>query len=221
MISKPQKGIAIALIVFTILVSIAFAQNYRTSANVGFMSNVEQFRIVNIRFIVGDNVKADQIQVTLQNAGYNSVTITNGYLNGTQASSISPQPAVIDECYSAFVTLAFKPHTFVDGTQYEIKIITTRGTTTAYDQTFDAAYATQHNYDEPLPTPIPSRAQVETENRTLLTIIATMIMISAVTSGLIVYSKFVRGKEKMYTVKKQTLNVGTTGLEFSNLCISF
>jgi hypothetical protein len=134
MINKRQKGIAVALVIFIILVSIAVTQNYWASTNVGLMSNVEQFNIVNIRFIVGNNVKSDQIKITLQNTGYNSVTITNGYLNGTQATSISPQPAVMDEGYSAFVTFTFKQHTFVDGSQYEIKLISTRGTSTVYDQ---------------------------------------------------------------------------------------
>jgi hypothetical protein len=221
MLNKHQRVIALTLVVFIMLVSIAVAQNYQAFANVGLMANVEQFIIVNIRFIDGNNVDADQARITLQNTGYNSVTITSGYLNGSQATSMSPERAVIDEGYSVFVTLTFEPSTFVDGSQYEIRLMSTHGTSVVYDQTFDAAYSAQHNYDEPLPKPIPSHAQVETENRILLTIIATLIVISVVTSGLFAYFKIIHRNERGYPVGKQAINIGTNGLEFSNLSIGF
>jgi hypothetical protein len=221
MINKRQKEIAVALIVFIILASIAVTQNYQASANVGLMSNAEQFSIINIRFIEGNKVKADQIKITLQNTGYNSVTITNGYLNGTQATSISPQPAVINEGYSAFVTLAFEPHTFVDGSQYEIKLLSIRGTSTVYNKKFDAAYNTQHNFDEPLPARLPTRAQIETENRISLTIIASIIIAFVVTSGLFFYSKFIYKRKRVYKSQEQTVYIDRIGQALSSLSIGF
>jgi hypothetical protein len=221
MLSKLQKIVAVVLVVFAIFASFTITQCYQSSMTIGFMGNAEMVQTLNVRFMVGNDVQPDQMKVALQNQGYGSVTITNGFLNNTQAINISPQPPSIEVGYSSIITLTFKPHTFVDGSQYQIRLMTAKGSAIISYQAFDSAYSTQHNYDEPLPTLLPTRAQIETENRISLTIIASIIISFVVTSGLIIYSKSIHKRKRVYETQEQTVYINRIGQALSSLCIGF
>jgi hypothetical protein len=218
---KLQKVFAVVLVVLAILIFFIFTQYYQSSAAIGYMGNAESIQTLNVRFVVGDDLQPDQIKIALQNQGYASATIAKGFLNGTQATNISPQPPIIEAGYSSIITLTFQPHNFVDGSQYQIKLITNKGTTLASYQTFDTTYSTQHNYDEPLPTRLPTRAQIETENRNSLMLIASILIAFVVTSGLFIYWKFIHKRKRIYKTNDETLHIDRLEKELSSLCIGF
>jgi len=203
---KYQKVIGVVLTVFTVLSSIAIINHNQTTMSEGLMSNAEQITIINVRFIIGNDVLADQLKVTLQNFGYCSVTISNGYLNGTQATSINPQPAIIEKGYSSSVTLTLKPHTLVDRNQYEVKLMTSRGNTIVRDQAFDAVYSAQHNFDEPLPTPI---LFIGTSRVTdVLPVMGSVITVWGLTICLFLYSKVEHVRKRALSIKEFAIVLG-------------
>ena len=199
---KCRKAIGAILIVFTILASIAILNYLHTATTVGFMA-VDRIQIINARFIVGNDTYPDQLRIALQNLESYSITISNGSINGIFATSLTPEPAVIEEGYSAFVTLTFKPQTFVDGRQYDVKLDTTMGIPIGSRWTFDAAYSAQHNYDVPLPEPFH-----ESLRKAQLIVASSIIATLGVTFGLFAYSMFDPVRKRALSIRELAILIG-------------
>ena len=202
MMKKYQKAIGSVLIIFVILASIAIINNFQTSTTIGFMA-VNRVKIINIRFIVGNDTFPDQLRIALQNWDNQSLTISNGSLNGIFATIISPDQAVIQGGYSAFVTLTFKPHTFVDGSQYDVELNTNMSTPIGSHLTFDSVYSAQHAYDVSLPPPFHESL------RTAQLIVASSIIATlGVTFGLFAYTMFDRVRKRSLSVRELAILIG-------------
>jgi hypothetical protein len=199
------KAIGGALIVFTVLAYIAIVTCFQTSATVGFMA-VSRIEIINVRFIVGNDTFPDQLRVAIQNLERQSLTVSNGILNGMFATITSPEPAVIESGYSAFVTLAFKPHTFVDGSHYDLELHTNIIPISTSYLTFDAEYSAQHDYDVPLPEPFH-----ESLRKAQLVVAGSIIATLGVTFGLFAYSMFDRVRKRALSIRELAILIGING----------
>lgn len=199
------KAIGGALIVFTVLAYIAIISCFQTSATVGFMA-VSRIEIINVRFIVGNDTFPDQLRVAVQNLERHSLTVSNGSINRIFATIISPDPAVIESGYSAYVTLAFKPHIFVDGSHYDLELYTnTIPISTGY-LTFDAEYSAQHDYDVPLPEPFH-----ESLRKAQLVVAGSIIATLGVIFGLFAYSMFDRVRKRALSIRELAVLMGING----------
>ena len=198
---KYLKAIGAVLIFFIILASIAILNNFQTSTTVGFMA-VSRIEIINVRFIVGNDTFPDQLRIAVQNLESQPLTISNGSLNGIFATIISPEPAIIESGYSAFVTLTFKPHAFIDGIEYALEL-NTMGIPIGSYLTFDAAYSAQHDYDVSLPAPFH-----ETLRTAQLIVASSIITTLGVTIGLFTYSKFDRVRKRSLSIRELATLIG-------------
>ena len=202
MMKKYQKAIGSILIIFVILASIAIINNFQTSTTISFMA-VDRVEIINIRFIAGNDTFPDQLRIALQNWDSHSLTISNGSLNGIFATIISPKSAVIQGGYSAFVTLTFKPHTFVDGSQYDAELNTNMSTPIGSHLTFDAVYSAQQDYDISLPPPFH-----ESLRTAQLIVVSSIIATLGVTFGLFTYTMFDRGRKRSLSIRELATLIG-------------
>jgi ABC-type sugar transport system permease subunit len=127
------------------------------SITVGLMGNAEQAEITNVRFVEGTPV-GDTIKVTVRNTGATSVAIQQGYVNETKATNInSGQAFVIPKTTSLEITLTTPNGTLVYGTQQQVKLITSKGTSLIYSLTYNSKSTSAYNplVDDNAPTPRP------------------------------------------------------------------
>ncbi len=199
------KAIGGALIVFTVLAYIALVSCFQTSATVGFMG-LSQIKVINARFIQGNDTFPDQLKVAVQNLERHSLTVSNGSINRIFATIISPDPAVIESGYSAYVTLTFKPHTFVDGGQYGLELFTNMSAVSGHDWIFDAEYSAQNDYDVPLPEPFH-----ESLRKAQLVVAGSIIATLGVTFGLFAYSMFDRVRKRALSIRELAILMGING----------
>jgi ABC-type sugar transport system permease subunit len=124
---------------------------------IGLMGNAEQASITNVRFVEGAPA-GDTIKITVRNTGISSTAIMIGYTNENKATNInSGQAFVIPKATALEITLTFPNGTLVYGTQQQIKLITTKGTSLVYILTYDANSTSAYNplVDNIAPTPRP------------------------------------------------------------------
>jgi hypothetical protein len=121
----------------------------------GLMGNAERAEITNIRFV--ENVPSgDTMKVTVRNSGTSKVTIAEGFSNEIKATNInSGQAFIIPKASFLEITLTFPNKTLVYGTQQQLKLITTRGTTIVYSMMYDSASTSLYDplKDDIIPTP--------------------------------------------------------------------
>jgi len=199
---KYRKAFGAALIVFIVLASIITLNYFQTSTTVGYMA-VSRIKILNVRFIIGNDTHSDQLRVAIQNLQSDSITISNGSLNRVFATSLSPEPALIEEGYSAFITLTFKPYTFIDGIEYDVELYSTVGIPICSRWTFDAEYSAQHDYDMILPAPFH-----ETLRTAQLIVASSIITIMGVAFGSFVYSLFDRVRKRALSIRELATLIG-------------
>jgi len=199
---KYRKAFGAALIIFTILASSVTLSYFLTSTNVGYMA-VSRIKILNLRFIIGNDTHSDQLKVAIQNLESYSITISNGSINKIFATSLNPEPALIEEGYSAFVTLTFTPHTFVDGIQYDVELYATVGIPIGSRWTFDAEYSAQHDYDMILPAPLH-----ETLRAAQLIVASSIITTLGVAFGSFAYSLFDRVRKRALSIRELATLIG-------------
>jgi hypothetical protein len=129
--------------------------------SIGLMGNAEQVSITTIRFVDGSPA-GDTTKVTIRNTGAAKVAIQEGYANNVKATNInSGQAFVIPKATSLEITLTFPNGTLVYGTQQQVKLITSKGTSIVYSLTYDSASTSQydpHKDDATLPISIPETA---------------------------------------------------------------
>ena len=121
----------------------------------GLMGNAEQAAITNVRFVEGAPA-GDTIKVTVRNSGASTVAIAEGFSNGIKATNInSGQAFIIPKASSLEITLTFPNKTLVYGTQQQVKLITTKGTSIVYSMMYDSASTSQYDplKDDIIPTP--------------------------------------------------------------------
>ena len=118
---------------------------WNDSITVGLMGNAEQASITNVRFVEGTPV-GDTIKVTVRNTGVTSVAILQGFVNETKATNInSGQAFVIPKTTSLEITLTTPNGTLVYGTQQQIKLITSKGTSLGYSLTYNSKSTSTYN----------------------------------------------------------------------------
>lgn len=94
----------------------------------GLMNNAEQATITNLQFN-GNNT----ITATVQNTGDVSITITSAFVNGNTATVTS---TTIAKATTQAVNVIMPSGTYLaDGTQYQVKLITTKGNAIVYTVT--------------------------------------------------------------------------------------
>lgn len=189
------------LIAFSSIASIVVINYFQKATTVGFMA-VSRIEIINVRFIVGTDTLPDQLRIAIQNWESQALTITNVSLNGVLPTMINPDPAIIGEGVSDFVTLSFKPNTFVDGGWYNMKLQTTMGPIDG-EYIFDAEYSAQHNYDISLPEPFHELLRISQ-----LIVASSIIITLGVIFGLFIYSRFESNRKKSLTIRELATLIG-------------
>ena len=133
---------SIILIAVTVAVSVVVAA-WMGGMTIGLMSNAEQGTITNLQFNSADN----SITATVQNTGDVSITITtSAFVNGNSATITS---TTIAKTNTAQINIPMPAGMYLtDGTQYQVKLITTKGNPIAYT-------STDLGVTVPTPTPAP------------------------------------------------------------------
>lgn len=154
-----------SLAVLGIIASVILISQLATSNIIGLMANFEQFSMIQVQFVEGAPL-GEMTRVTIRNTGASSVLITGAtiYLslhpsNAVKAINIATEQAFeIPKGYTLQIPLLFPRGTLEDGAQYELKVITARGSTCLFSDilVFDSANASQYDplKDEATPTPI-------------------------------------------------------------------
>jgi flagellin-like protein len=129
-IKKNSKALSpviasIILIAVTVAVSVVVAA-WMGGISLGFMNNAEQVTISNPVF----DTTAGTVTVDARNSGAGSVTITSGTVDGIDGNLAAP----ITIAKSTAVPVILEG-TFASGAQYQIQLVTTKGTTIVYTVT--------------------------------------------------------------------------------------
>jgi flagellin-like protein len=112
---------SIILIAVTIAVAVATAA-WMGGTTIGLMGNVEIATITNLDFSTPGH-----IIVTMSNTGTSEVTINNAYLDNTPITTTVPSlPTAVAKSSTKNIDLSV---TWASGTQYTIKLITSKGNT--------------------------------------------------------------------------------------------
>ncbi len=144
-IKKNSKALSpvvasIILIAVTVAVSVVVAA-WMGGMTINLMGTAEQGVITNLQFSAGDGVATDDtITATVQNTGDVSITIVGGFVNGNEATTIVSTPIAgemaIPKTETGTFVLTLDPGTLTDGTQYQVKLTTTKGNAIAYTSTY-------------------------------------------------------------------------------------
>ena len=123
------------IIVFAIFLGSIVIVNYNVVADIGglqnanaesmstvLMSNVEQLRIVELRFIDGN--ANDTVKALVENTGPMNARIVMGSVNGVNSTFFDSEPTFIAGYYYGLVTLGLSPKTLVDGGNCSVSLIT-------------------------------------------------------------------------------------------------
>jgi flagellin-like protein len=124
---------SIILIAVTVAVSIAVGV-WMFGLSGSFMGGAEQLKITNVVF--GKNTTTtsqDHFNITLANSGTASVTVNEIWVGNTKYYGIPTNPAVsVPANNQTTVTVTF---TWVAGSSYEVKVVSSRGNTVSYPTT--------------------------------------------------------------------------------------
>jgi hypothetical protein len=153
---------AIGTIALVILIS---QFTFITSPNMGLMGNIEQFSMTQAQFVEGAP-SGDMIRVTIINTGVSSVRITEATIYPSQQPSklvkainiAIMQAFEIPKGYTLEIPLLFPSGTLENGTQYEVKVLTAKGTACIFSDPliYNSANASRYDpiKDQAAPTPI-------------------------------------------------------------------
>ncbi len=127
---------SIILIAVTVAVSVVVAA-WMGGMTIGLMGNAEQASVTNAVF-TGDNV----VELTVRNTGGATVTLSSATIDGnsTTLAAVSPSTDLnIAKGTTGYVsiTLDAEDGTFNPGAQYEIRVVTAKGTTIVYTATYN------------------------------------------------------------------------------------
>jgi len=123
----------IILIAVTVAVSVVVAA-WMGALTIGFMGSAEQASITNV---VLANIGGKQnAQVTVQNTGSATVTITSAYIDSNSASFTSGTSVSILKGNSATFNMTVSGVTFANTAQYTIKLMTAKGNTVTSTGTY-------------------------------------------------------------------------------------
>jgi len=140
---------------------------------IGLMGNAEQISISNIRF-VEDAPSGETVKVTVQNYGGIKSIIALGYADGIQALNINLEKGfIIPKASSQEITLIFPNCTLIYGTECQVKIITTKGTSISsssmYDSTSTSKYDSLKDNVNPTPTTLQTTTPPSYQEKNALT----------------------------------------------------
>jgi hypothetical protein len=153
---------------------------------VGLMANVEQALITKVQFVEGAPA-GDTIKVTVRNAGAFKVAIMEGYANQAPSTNIvSGQAFVIPKASSLEITVRFPNNTLIFGTQCQLKLITTKGTSLVYSLTYDSTSSSAYDplVDNIVPTPRPLEASELTPQLKLSSLQAMILCATSVIAAM-------------------------------------
>ncbi len=126
---------SIILIAVTVAVSVVVAA-WMGGLTLGFMNNAEQGQVTGTTY-----VNATAVEVTIQNTGTNTVTITSATIDGNAATisnGTATAPWNIPKGQSGTLTISFTSASlsFTSTAQYTIDLITAKGNTITYSYTY-------------------------------------------------------------------------------------
>jgi archaeal type IV pilus assembly protein PilA len=128
---------SIILIAVTVAVSVVVAA-WMGGMTTGLMGSAEQVQMTNIGFsIAGTN---DAIIATIQNTGSNNIQIKSAFVNGLEVTLTEAQLAVsMAKGESHTFSLDMGSATYLtDGTLYQVKLVTAKGTVVVNTATYTA-----------------------------------------------------------------------------------
>jgi len=146
---------------------IAVLSSWVGGVSTGLMGNAEQANIMKVQFVEGAPAN-DTLKVTIANQGPTIVAIQEAYVNGIKATNInSGQAFIIPKLTSLEITLTFPNGTLVHGTQQNVKLISSKGSTIMYSLTYDSANTSQYDPsqdDATIPIPFPKTTKLPWQN---------------------------------------------------------
>jgi archaeal type IV pilus assembly protein PilA len=123
---------SIILIAVTVAVSVVVAA-WMGGMTIGLMGNAEQVSVSNAQFTTDSSVT-----LTVRNTGGATVTISSATVDGKNTVTLNPvAPLNVGKGNSTDVSITLTSGTFNPGSQYEIKLITAKGTTVVYTATYN------------------------------------------------------------------------------------
>ncbi len=139
----------IAAFVLSVVISVLSTPNA-----LGLMGTAEQVAIRNLQFVERFDGANDAIKITVINMGSTSAIITNSsaytwiiednHRVSLPLIDMSPASATLKKGTFEVITLTLNPETLVNGTEYTVKLITTKGNvvicTSTYNSTSSAEY---------------------------------------------------------------------------------
>jgi archaeal type IV pilus assembly protein PilA len=123
---------SIILIAVTVAVSVVVAA-WMGGMTIGLMGNAEQVSVSNAVFNA-----PTQVTLTVRNTGGATVTINSATVDGN-GTVITPSTLNIAKGSSGslLITLGAGSASFTPGAQYEIRLVTAKGTTVVYSATYN------------------------------------------------------------------------------------
>jgi archaeal type IV pilus assembly protein PilA len=125
---------SIILIAVTVAVSVVVAA-WMGGMTIGLMGNAEQVSVSNAQF-----TSNAQIALSVRNTGGATVTLTSATIDGnTVVMAAAPGYTLnVGKGNSTDITLTLASgSSFIPGSQYELKLITAKGTTIVYPATYN------------------------------------------------------------------------------------
>lgn len=125
---------SIILIAVTVAVSVVVAA-WMGGMTIGLMGNAEQVSVSNAQF-----TNTTSIALTVRNTGGATVTLSSATVDGSKVIMLPLAPYTdlnVGKGNSTDVTLTLISGAFNPGSQYELKLITAKGTTIVYPATYN------------------------------------------------------------------------------------
>ena len=136
-IKKNSKALSpvvasIILIAVTVAVSVVVAA-WMGGMTIGLMGNAEQVSVSNVVF-----ANDHSVTLTIRNTGGATITISTATVDGTAATTLTaPTDLNVAKGASKDFTITVASGTFHAGAQYELKLVTAKGTTVVYTATYN------------------------------------------------------------------------------------
>ncbi len=127
---------SIILIAVTVAVSVVVAA-WMGGMTIGFMGNAEQVSITNIAFV---SDTTDTLEILVTNSGSTPATVSKAFINGVAvaATDMTVDPAgAIAKSSSATITLDAGAAFLEEGSSYQVKLITQKGTSVVNTATYN------------------------------------------------------------------------------------
>lgn len=124
---------SIILIAVTVAVSVVVAA-WMGGMTIGLMGNAEQVSVSN-----GVFTSPTAVELTVRNTGGATVTISSATIDGNSTSTLSPTTLNVAKGNADTLTLTLDTSDgeFNPGAQYEIRLVTAKGTTVVYSATYN------------------------------------------------------------------------------------